>query len=99
VVSWIVALAVEFQTGGWIARRARDREIAVCAAFLMIQLTVMPIIGEVLFGGRRSAFLTNGPYDAAMSDASIMIVNLLSVTALLAGAVRVRRRVAEGVTG
>jgi hypothetical protein len=88
LAGWIAALAVPFQTGRWIARRARDKEMAACAAFLIVQTIVMPIIGEILFGSRWLGVFTNGSEDVPVPDitvASITFNNLMSVIALLTG--------------
>lgn len=98
----IGAFAVAFQTGRWIARRARDRELAACVAFLIIQAIVMPVIGETLFGGRWIAELAKGRPDLTpaphTTSASIALTSLMSIIAFLAGAISVRRRFVNGAT-
>jgi hypothetical protein len=97
----ISAFAVQFQTGRWIARRARNREMAACLAFLIVQTIIMPIIGEILFGGRWLGVLTNASDGVPAPDitsASIMVSSLMSMIALIAGAIWVRYRSIEGAT-
>jgi uncharacterized membrane protein len=94
LVGRIAVCTVQFQTGRWIARRARDKEMAACAAFLIVQTMVMQIMGEFLFGGRWLGALTSGPHSTAapITGASLAIDNLMSLIALFSGAIWVRRR-------
>jgi hypothetical protein len=91
----ITALAVEFQTGRWIARRARGREMAACVAFLLIQTIAMLVIGEAVFGSRWMRALTERSDSVpapSTSNMSIVITNLVVAAGLFAGAIQVRRR-------
>jgi hypothetical protein len=84
--------AVQSHTGRWLAGRARDKEIAVCVAFVIVQTIIMQIVGEVLFGGRWFTIRANAPGlpGPDITWGYIAINNILMVTALLAGAMRVR---------
>ena len=101
-VGWIFRLmgsiaifAVEFRTGQWIARRARDKEIAACVSFLIVQEMVMLAIGEIIsaqkwFGEFTSAAPSVPNLEFGPPATAVII---LSTIALFAGAVAVRRRV------
>jgi hypothetical protein len=52
-------LALRFQVGRWIARRARGREMAACVAFVVVEMTVVPILGWVLFVRALGPYLQN----------------------------------------
>jgi hypothetical protein len=94
---WAAAIsvsAVGFQTGRWIARRARGREIAACIVFLILQTIVMAIVGEALFGGERgSRILAEHPQYISISDLS----GAWKTAAVFIGAIWVRFRSGESL--
>ena len=89
----IAICAVQFQTGRWLARRARGKEMAACVAFLIVDMIVMQIVGEAVFGGpwgRRLANNSAGVPGPEITGASVLIENLVCIIVLFAGAVRLR---------
>jgi hypothetical protein len=97
VLGAIAVFTVNFQTGQWIARRARGREMAACIAFVIIQ-TIVLAIGELLFRGMLVTYLQNptiGAPQPRITGVSIMITQCLAWISLLAGAIRVRSEIAR----
>jgi hypothetical protein len=96
----IAVLAVQFQTGRWIARRARGREMAACVAFLVTWEIVMRISGEILSRGHLLDFLTSYSHGVTAPTPDmpaafmwiLVISSYVDVIALFAGAIWVRRR-------
>jgi hypothetical protein len=85
----VTGFAIEFQTGRWIARRSRGREIAACAVFLTIGTILMLAVRDALLYAIGHASRTPVPSQSALG---ILIGNLITWLPLVAGAVRVRSR-------
>lgn len=86
----IPVVAVEFQTGRWIARRARHREVAACVAFLIVGRFVKSVVALLI--GVPGAHPPTQPSVAPAMQVINVLGDLLFVAPLFVGAIWVRRR-------
>jgi len=89
VLATVTGFAIQFQTGRWIARRARGREIAACSVFLAIGTILWMAARDVTLYAIERASRTHLPSESVVVT---LLGNLIVWLPLLAGAVRVRRR-------
>ena len=78
----IASIAVQFETARWIARRARDREMAALASYLIVSTVAIAVAGEILSVALMSSRAQGSPVPE-ITAGSIAIENVISVLALL----------------
>jgi hypothetical protein len=86
--------AVQFQTGRWVARRARGREVAACAAFSVVQLAAGALLGALLVATVGESAPAQEPRDLLQSISAFIGPPLWYGSAFW-GAIRIRNRAVQ----